>query len=723
MDRPTFSQSWSRVSRLTPTLRPHVHINRQLFRGEPWHVVHDPVTNQFFRLNPVAYHFIGLLDGKRQVDEAWRMTVDRHGDAAPTQNEVIGLLGQFNEANLLRVDLPADAEQLLKRQRRRVMRQWGGQLMSIMSLKFPVFSPDKMLQWLLPFFRPFLSKWGLIAWAILQIAAIITLLPHWQKLLGDSSNILAPANWAYMAVIFTLIKAWHELGHGLICRRFGGLVPEVGIMLLVLLPAPYVDATSSWSFASKWRRVLVGSAGMIFELTLAAIAVFVWVHQQEFNPGSLTQQLAYNIIFLASVTTILFNANPLLRFDGYYILSDILEVPNLYQRAGKQISYLVQKYAFGMPNAQSMTTLPGEQALLVIYGILSNVYKVLIMFSISLFVAAAVPSLGIIMAVWTVSAFAIIPVFKYTHWLFTSPSLDRQRPRAILATFAAVAFLTVTLGMIDMPDRRRAVGVIESQRRADIVVQSDGFIREVRAQSGQHVRAGDILVVSDNPELRSYRDELSAQLDGLVIAQRETLAKEPIEAQRNQVRIESLREQLADVDKRIAELTLQATCDGVVTGRLYRTLEGQYIRRGQLLGQVQSLNELRVTAMVDQPHNASAFFDKIDRVELRTASDISRVIDSRIIKVLDSGRKQLPHPSLSAAGGGTIATDPEDRHGTTPLQPQFEVWLELPPAKDNKLVGYPGERVYIRATLKTQTPFAMQWFHRLRQIVRDRLDI
>lgn len=704
-------------------LRPHVEIHRQLFRGEPWHIVHDPVTNQFFRLNPVAYHFVGLLDGRRQVDDAWRMTLDRFGDAAPTQNEVIGLLGQFNEANLLRIDLPADAEQLLKRQRRRVMRQWGGQLLSIMSLKFPVFNPDRMLRWLSPFFRPFLTRWGLIAWVVLIVWALFTILPHWDKLVSDAGNVVAPANWAWMALMFTVIKAWHELGHGLICKRFGGLVPEVGIMLLVLLPAPYVDATSSWNFPSKWRRVLVGAAGMIFELFLAAIAAFIWVREQEQSPGSLTQQLAYNVVFLSSVTTVLFNANPLLRFDGYYILSDLLEIPNLYQRAGKQVCYLFQKYAFGLKNAQSMSTLAGEKVLLVIYGIVSQVYKVLIMFSISLFVAAALPSLGILIAIWTVIAWAFIPTGKFLHWLFSHPSLDRQRPRAIAVTFASVAALVVGLGMIDMPDRRRAVGVVESSSRADLAIQSDGFISEVRVEQGQKVKKGDVILVGRNVELESFREELTAQLAGLIVAQRETLSQKPIEANRNQVKIEAIREQLHEAEQRLRDLTIIAPCDGIIVGPLGPTLLGQFIRRGQLVGQIQDLSALRVTAMIDQTENAAIFLSKIETIQIKLASAVDHTIDTKLIEIFAAGRKQLPHPSLSYQGGGTIATDPDDKHGSTPQQPQFELWLELPGQTDGTPTGFPGERAYVRFTLETRTPLALQWFRRIRQVVRDRLAV
>ncbi|MCG8619117.1 MAG: PqqD family protein, partial [Desulfobacterales bacterium] len=156
MERQTFSPNWSRVNQLTPTLRPQVLISRRIFRGHPWYVLHDPLGNTFSRLNPVAYYMIGLLDGERSVEEAWQMTLERHGDAAPTQNEVIGLLGQLNQANLLRGNVPPDAEPLLQRHRRMKLKRWTGQAMSVLFMQVPLFNPDRLLRWLGPLFRPLL---------------------------------------------------------------------------------------------------------------------------------------------------------------------------------------------------------------------------------------------------------------------------------------------------------------------------------------------------------------------------------------------------------------------------------------------------------------------------------------------------------------------------------------------------------------------------------------
>ncbi len=727
MDRPTFSQSWSRVSRLTPTLRPHVQITRQLFRGEPWFVVRDSVSNTFFRLNPVAHHLVGLLDGKRTVDEVWRFTLDRFGDMAPTQNEVIGLLGQLNESNLLRVDLPPDAEPLLKRHRKRQLRHWGGQAMSILFIRIPMLNPDRLLTWLLPLFRPLLSSVGLLAWVVWIGFVTWQFLPHLRGFISDAGSVLAPTNWAWMIVLFIATKVCHELGHGLVCKRFGGMVPEVGMMMLVLFPVPYVDATSSWNFPSKWQRALVGAAGMIFELAIAGIAVLTWLHAE---PGSLTRQLSYNVVFMASVATILFNANPLLKFDGYYILSDLLEIPNLYDRAKRYLQWLVQRYAYGLEHIQPISSRLGEKIILLSYGITSQIYKVFILFGIILFVSGQLYTVGLMLAAWSLIAWAIVPTGKLIHWLATSPALYEHRIRAIAVTAVFVVAVLVGIGVIPMPDHRRTVGVVESEKRVDIAIQTDGFVTDVLVEAGQPVHADQVLLVADNPDLRAQHKQLQAQLKRLRTAYRQMLVEDLVAMKGTQAQIEAVSQELDEVNQRLDALTLRAPQDGTLVGGVMQQLLGQYVKRGQVVAQVVDLSKLRVTALVDQAQNASMFDpdNPIEHVELRSAGQLDQTLTSRLIEAFPSGRSQLPHPALGHAGGGSIAVNPEDPHGQTTMRPQFELWLALPhrsTAADSPQAyhptAYPGQRVYVRFTLQRRVPLLTQWIHRLRQVFREQL--
>ncbi|MEO0483703.1 MAG: PqqD family protein, partial [Planctomycetota bacterium] len=170
-ERPTFSPFWHRVRAMKPRLRPHTQMTRQHYRGRRWHVVHDPTSNQFFRLNPIAHEFVGFFDGVRTVEDVWQLSLERHGDAAPTQNEVIQLLSQLYNSNLLSADASPETEQLLKRGRERVKKKAAQQAIGIMYFRVRLFNPDRLLEWLLPLFKWFLNWFGLIAWVLVVGAA------------------------------------------------------------------------------------------------------------------------------------------------------------------------------------------------------------------------------------------------------------------------------------------------------------------------------------------------------------------------------------------------------------------------------------------------------------------------------------------------------------------------------------------------------------------------
>jgi len=716
MERPTFSQNWSRVSKLTPKLRPHVQIARQLFRGEPWHVVHDPVSNNFFRLNPVAYHFVGLFDGKRTVDDAWTMTIDRFGDLAPTQNEVIMLLGQLNQANLLRVDLPADAQPLLERHRQRKIKHWTGQAMSILFLRVPVFNPTVLLNWLGPLVRPILNKWGMIAWFIWMFYCAWQFLPELGRFVRDAESVLAPANWHWMVILFIVTKAIHELGHGLMCRRFGGAVPEMGIMMLIMFPAPYVDATSSWSFPDKWKRLLVAAAGMLFELTIAGGAALVWM-----NTEGLPRQLAYNTVFLASVTTILFNANPLLRFDGYYMLSDMLEIPNMYDRATKHFRWLVQRYVFGLENAQPVSTVLGEQVMLLMYGIASQVYRVLVLVGIIAFIAGQLLTIGLMLAAWSFIAWAVIPASKFVHWLCTNPALVEHRARAVSITLLVVIGTLAAISFIPVEEHRRTEGIVESMQRVDVAVQTDGFIQEVKVRPGDLVQKDQILLVSDNPVLRARRAEKLAELDRLRIERRKALTEDPVAMRVAESKAEAIAEELAEIEERIESLVLRSPQTGTIIGHQLKLLEGQYASRGQVIAKIADLTDVRVTSLISQSQSADAFINKIKRVEVRSVGQADVMLPATVLKVHDSGRYELPHPAMGYAGGGTIAVDQQDPQGQKTIRPHFELWFKVQRGEDEPVdAALLGQRVFVRFTLP-ERPLLYQWLRLLQQVIRDQL--
>jgi len=716
-ERSTFSPFWHRVRVMRPRLRPHVQITRQHYRGQRWHVVHDPSSNGFFRLNAVAHEFVGLLDGRRGVEEVWQLGLARHGDAALTQNEVIQLLSQLFTSNLLTADVPPETEQLLGRGRDRLGRKVKQQAIGLMYFKIRLFNPDRLLTWLEPLFRPLIGRAGFLLWAALVIAAVSSLLPHWDRLARGVDSAIAPSNWGWMIAVFVASKLWHELGHGIVCKRFGGQVPEFGAMMLVLLPAPYVDASAAWGFPSKWRRIAVGAGGMIFELALASGAAFVWLGSAE---GSLPHQLAYNAMFTAGVSTVLFNANPLMKFDGYYILSDLLEVPNLMQRSFGMLKFIAQRRLYGVKDATPPTASASEASILVAYGLAAMVYRVFLFVSITLYVMGKMFAIGLFLAAWTAATWFILPVGGFVHWLATGVPIAERRGRAIATSLALVALGAIAIGAVPAPDRRRAVGVVESADRTGLFFGADGFVTAAHARPGDRVRRGDPVVTCESDQLLSLRRLSLAQLEEALSREAEATAKNPGAAQVAGEYVRTMREQIALVEGKIGALTVRAPHDGVIVGDDPAALVGVFVREGQPLAEVIDDAALRVAATLTQTEaswlyelNRSAY-----RVEMRLVSGIDAIVPATTERVLEAGRRELPHPSLGFAGGGTVETDSEDRTGLVAKRPLFKAYF-VAQQGEAPLAGLPGERVHLRFALPDR-PLLGQWIDRVGKMLQGR---
>src|SRR5436190_16404080 len=462
--RPTFHESWYRVADLRAKLRPGAQISRQYYRGERWYVVRDPAGNQFHRLSDPAYRFVGLLDGTRSVEEAWDLCGGQLADDSPTQPEVIQILSHLFSANLIDADVTPDATVLLRRHKQLNKRKFQNRLMNVMFPRIPLWDPDRFLVRWMPLAKLALSKFGALVWLAVVVTAAVMLVPHWgasagshslQEAAKDAINIRQdPVNLVLLWGTFVFIKLIHELGHAFSCRRFGGECHELGIMFLVFIPTPYVDASSAWQFPNKWHRIFVGAGGMIVELFFASLCAFVWVSVE---PHTLLGRLTFNAMLVASVTTVIFNANPLLRYDGYYILSDFLEIPNLRQKSQEYTMGLIKRHIFRI---KSPIPLPpvGQRFWLFLYHVTSSVYRVFVGVMIILVVSSQVPVLGILMALGGVITWLVVPIAKLLNYLLLQPELHRKRGRAITFSMAVAAAVIVLIGMINFPMRFEAEG-------------------------------------------------------------------------------------------------------------------------------------------------------------------------------------------------------------------------------------------------------------------------
>ncbi len=708
--RPTFSESWYRVAPLKARLRPSAQVSRQYYRGERWYVVRDPAGNQFHRLSDAAYRFVGLLDGRRTVAEAWDLVGGQLADDAPTQPEVIQILSQLYSANLVEADITPDATVLLRRHKQLQKRQLQGRLMNVLFPRIPMWDPDRFLKLWMPVTRLMLSKFGAALWLAVVFGAVWALVGRWGELRAGAADAISPGNWPFLWLTFVLIKFIHELGHASSCRRFGGEVHEMGIMFLVFIPTPYVDASTAWAFANKWQRVFVGAGGMIVELFVAALCAFVWINTA---PGSLVHQLTYNAMLIASVSTVIFNANPLLRYDGYYILSDLLEIPNLRQRSVEYALGLIKRHVFRVKLPQPLPPV-GQRVWLFLYAVLSGIYRIFIGIMIIVVVAWTVPVLGILMALGGVATWILMPLFKLGKYLMLEPELHRKRGRAFAFTLAVATGIFVLIGLIPFWVYYEAVGIVECRDRQVVHMAGGGFVNEIKARHGQSLRRGDAILVAQDPQLDAEIVQLEANLRGLE-AQRQ-LAGVHDQAQRQiaEIRIGAIRERLEDAVRRRDGLTVRAPIDGELIAPQLEEMMHTYLPRGQEVAIVATTSELVAKAALEQRDAELAALVSDPNPQIRLAGAIGTVLRGHDAQLINAAQDKLPSASLGHAGGGEIATDPRDASGRTPMTRQFEmrVMLDNPSAE-----WFPGQRAYIRFRLDKR-PLLWQWGRRFWQLLQ-----
>jgi len=720
VERPTFSESWYRVADLRPRLRTTVQISRQHFRGLMWHVVQDPSSNQFFRLSESAYRFVALLDGRRTVAEAWKICNEQSGDSAPTQGEAIQLLGQLYTSNLIQAELPPDAEGLFSRYQKRVSREIKGYFTNLLFIRIPLIDPDRFLETFLPLVRWLFTPVGFVLWAVLLAVGGYFLVGRVGDLVDQAKNVLNPQALPLFYLSFVLVKVCHEFGHGFACKKFGrdagstGEVHTMGVMFLVFTPLPYVDASSMWAFRSKWHRAIVGMAGMFVELAIASVAAIVWAKT---SPGAI-HAIAYNMMFIASVSTILFNANPLLRYDGYYILSDLLEIPNLANRSKQYIYYLVRKYAWGVRRARTVAHTRGERFWLVFYGITSTIYRVFIVTAILLFVASFLPFLGMILAAAALVAWLFVPLGKFFKYLATSGELMRVRTRAVASVVVVLGAIVAGIGLAPVPDRSRIEGVVEPQELMFVHALADGFVRSFK-ESDKQVRAGaDVLIEADNPLLEAKLKMLLADRDEKLAQMRKAETESIAAAQSLAKAVEALDKQILDARQDLDWLKLTAPISGRWISPTIDRLEGVYVRRGRQVGLIAS-DAVVVVAVVGQDVSAQAFEELTEgqEVEIRVKGRADLELVGVVLERLSAGRRNLPSRALGYLAGGSVQTAVDDPKGLKAQDPFFEIRVAPDPNSKIKLLS--GQRVIVRLSTEAK-PLAAQWWRSLLQLVQRR---
>ena len=686
MSEELYSSSWYRVANLRPRLRGHVRIHRHHYRGERWYVLEDRLSRRTHRFNPAAHFVIGLMDGARSVQELWDAAIARFGDDAPTQDELIRLLGQLHSADVLQVEVAPDVAELLRRAEQ-VRRRSLLQKLSPLSLRIPLVDPDRWLERWAHLYKPLFGWGGALLWLAVVGTALALAGAHWRELSEDvTDRVLAPQNVLLLALVFPVVKLLHELGHACATRAWGGEVHEMGVMLLVFMPIPYVDASSANAFPETRRRVVVGAAGMLVETFVASLALFVWL---EAESGGVRAVL-YDVMLIAGVSTVLFNGNPLLRFDGYYMLADLLQMPNLRQRGQQYLSYLVEARLFGVRGAE-FDAPSRERGWLAAFTVASFVYRMLVMVGIALFVATQYFVVGVVLALWVVGASLVWPVVKAVRYLGWNTKLGRRRNRAVAISAGAALFVLAVLFALPLPLWTNAQGVTWAPEDAIVHAGTDGFVRRVSVDPGSSVRRGRLLIETEDPQLPARIAALEAQLRLLEVRAQAELAVDRVRREMTMEEMKSVRAELSLARERFSELKIVSPADGVFVLDGAQDLPERFVKKGQLVGFVVSPTEATVRVLVSQD-DVDLVRSRTTAVEVKLAGRVGESLPATLRREVPAASNRLPNAALAMAGGGLVATDPRQTEAPTALGRWFEFELELPGKPTHAL----GQRVYVR---------------------------
>ena len=703
-----FDESWYRVKDRHLRLMPGVELVRQFFKGERWYVVCDKLGHQYFRIRPEAYAFVGHLEKSQSVEAAWERMLRADPKNSPSQGDVVQLLSQLYRSGLLRGDKLIDVDALAYTRKTEDKKKRKQQFSNFLFLKIPLFNPDPLLRPTLGAFSWFFSPLGVLLWLGMFIWGVQTLAVNWDEFRDGSEGLLGLSNlpWLYLALVIT--KTMHEFGHAYACRRYGREVPEMGIMLLVFNPLPYMDASASYAYTRTYRRVFVGLAGMYVEIFVAALAMLYWANSGE---GTLSR-LAYNMAITASVSTVLFNLNPLLRFDGYHILTDLTETPNLQSRAQKLMKYWIHRYPFGIRKEPIPASSRSEATWMTVYFIASWIYRIFLLIGILFFVSKQWLIAGLIIAAVFSVMWLVVPVVKAVHYLFTGTQLMNKRFRALSVTAGFFALLFGFLWFVPMPHYFRVSGIVQSDPFANIYTEGAGQVVAINTPSGSFVTAGTVLMTMENVEL-----EEEARLMAIEARRIETLIQSDRSVDGSQLAgliasREALAARRASLAGQIERLQVKSGIAGRWIAPSLHEFSGSMVPRGAPLGLVRGEESFRFSAVVRQRDVDQLFTNLGDTAEVKLFGEESTTARMTGVTPIPADQSRLPSASLGVMGGGSMGVDTNQGDGAQSSEPFFEIRGQLLlPATD---IANHGQGGIARLRLP-DLPYGRQWYLRIRQ--------
>lgn len=548
--------------------RPDLQTTNLVCQGITWWVIKDPIALQYHRFRDDQYQVLQLLDGRRSLEDVRDQLRHDCPTVRYTLRDLQQLVTDMHQKELVRSNRIGQGPVLRHEARRARWSKIKQTLMNPLSIQVPGIDPQKLLDFLLPWVGWIFHPAAMIVSALWVATALAWVGIHFQEFhsrLPEFNQFFGWPNLIWLWITMSGAKILHEFGHGLSCRYYGAECHEMGVMLLVFSPCLYCDATDSWMLTNKWKRIAIGAAGMYFEAILSAFAVFLWWNTSE----GLLNHLCLNVFFVSTITTVIFNLNPLMRYDGYYMLSDFLEIPNLRPKADQLVREKFSWWCLGIESRPDPFVPDAGHFGFIVFAVAAWCYRWVILFGITYFLCTVLKPYGLQSVGMTAAVFSLggmaVNLGRTLYKILSEPREEPLSMRKITVSLAVVLLVLGAVMLIPLPFFVQAPFTIEPERVEHVYVTVPGRLVKTNVKPGDRVKRGDVLAVLENAEKADRRQEVATQIASQqkdLIAQR--ALREAGQRALSEARLHSLEKEAKEIDEQLAQLTLVAPADGVV---------------------------------------------------------------------------------------------------------------------------------------------------------------
>jgi putative peptide zinc metalloprotease protein len=698
MEKLTPASELERRKQVRIRIRTDLDIAPQKYEGKTYYVVKDPVSLRYYRFEEQEHFIIQKMNGASTLDETQKEFEKRFRPKRLTLEDLESFAQQLLTAGLAHNESPKAGTQLFERRKKRKRSEWMQALTNILYIKIPVYDPDKLLDWMLPWLRWIFTTWFFTLSCGVMLAAVLLVATHFEAFMSklpDAKMFFQFGTVVNMWVALGLVKIIHEFGHGLSCKAFGGEVHEMGALFLCLSPCLYCNVSDAWTLPNKWRRIIISFAGIYVELIIAAISTFIWWNTKS---GEFWHEMSMSLMVVCSISTFMFNANPLMRFDGYYVLADWLEIPNLRDRSNRFLKQLVQEHCLGIEVQPEPYMTLSRRTLFVTYAITSYIYRWVVTFSILYWLHKFLEPYGLaalsnMLAVAAAVSMAAWPLYRMGKAIYKRGRLPDMKSNRVTISVGVILLLVAAFLFLPLPISRVRQTALVMPQTAYIHkvtvpnVEGGAILEKLLVKDGQPVKKGQVLAVFRSLELENRlsdaesqartREVQLTQLDRQLQDASDSQDKNRIAASMATARGERdtydrFTREYQDMQRK---LTLRSEWDGVVMScpridDVGKQWDKENAKEFCNIGDPRHLQAL----MPVPPEQHRLLQEELDRnpdldVTIRVQGQAEKTWKGRVAHLADSEAKEVP-PQLSTKFGGPLAVRPTSQPNTYVPQSQ-----------------------------------------------------